>query len=281
MIKIQYEDVVRELAGKVDSPRLEGRMMLGFVLGKESGEIGVGEFILTETQHKCLEDILQKRKEGAPIDKLLGEKDFYKYRFKVSSEVLSPRSDTEVLVEAAGRLIFQNELKTVIDLGTGSGCILFSLLADFPSLCGVGLDVSKKALAVASENAKQLGVEGRCKLLNLSWNDENFVQKVGEKYDMIVSNPPYIPHDDIEGLDISVKNYDPLSALDGGDDGYRHYRRIAEVAPKILQEGGYILLEGGINQAREIRKIFEKQGFVWKQTLKDLSGIERCIILKK
>ncbi len=281
MIDIAFEQVVKQLVGKVDSPRLEARMVLAFVLGKDCDDIGSGVFDLTDEQSKCLEHILQKRIEGAPLDKLLGEKDFYKYRFKVSEDVLSPRPDTEILVEAAGKLIFQNKMEKVIDLGTGSGCILLSLLADFPSLSGAGVDASEKALVIAAENAKRLGIESRCRLMNLSWFDDDFVQKTGAKYDMIVSNPPYIPHSDIDALEVCVKSYDPLSALDGGEDGYDHYRKIAEVAPKILRKGGYILLEGGINQAQEIRNIFEKQGFVWFQTLKDLGGIERCIILKK
>lgn len=281
MINIAFEQVVKQLVGKVDSPKLEGRMVLAFILGKDSDEIGSGAFDLTEEQSEHLGKILQKRIDGAPLDKLLGEKDFYKYRFKVSEDVLSPRSDTEVLVEAAGRLIFQNKMEKVIDLGTGSGCILLSLLADFPSLSGVGIDASKKALAIAAENAKRLGVGNRCQLMNLSWFEDDFVQKTGVEYDMIVSNPPYIPSKDIDDLDVCVKSYDPLRALDGGDDGYDHYRKIAEVAPKILRKGGYILLEGGINQAQKIKNIFEKQGLVWCQTLKDLGGIERCIILKK
>lgn len=281
MIKIEFDNVVKSLAGKVDSPRLEGRIIMGYVLKKDDNEIIPKTYTLTIEQHKQLESIIKQRSQGCPLDKIIGEKDFYKYRFKVSQDVLSPRPDTETLVEAAGKLIFKNNLKKVLDLGTGSGCILLSLLADFPSLFGVGVDISNKALTIAKENAQRLGVEQRCYFKELSWDDEKFADKLGEEFDMIVSNPPYIPREDIKGLDTGVKDYDPFGALDGGEDGYDHYRLIAKKVPQILSKEGYLLLECGINQAENVKNIFEKQGLNWQETLRDLGGVERCIILKK
>ena len=216
-----------------------------------------------------------------PLDKLLGEKDFYKYRFKVSEDVLSPRPDTEVLVEAAVRLVSEQKLQTVLDMGTGSGCIILSLLAEFENLTGAAIDISEKALEIAKENARRLGISNRIKFYHQSWFNEKLEQVLGERYDMVVSNPPYIATSEIDWLERDVKDHDPRLALDGGDDGYKHYRQIAKAAYGLLKQGGYILLEGGINQAEEIRKIFENENFEHKETCMDLAGIKRCIILKK
>lgn len=280
-MKINFNDIVTALKGEVASPRLETRMILGHILSRESNDISPEEYELDEEQFSELRDIISKRLSKYPLDKLLGEKDFYKYRFKVSEDVLSPRPDTEVLVEAAVRLVSEQKLQTVLDMGTGSGCIILSLLAEFENLTGAAIDISEKALEIAKENARRLGLSNRIKFYHQSWFNEKLEQVLGERYDMVVSNPPYIATSEIDWLERDVKDHDPRLALDGGDDGYKHYRQIAKAAYGLLKQGGYILLEGGINQAEEIRKIFENENFEHKETCMDLAGIKRCIILKK
>lgn len=280
-MKINFNDIVTALKGEVASPRLETRMILGHILSRESNDISPEEYELDEEQFSELRDIISKRLSKYPLDKLLGEKDFYKYRFKVSEDVLSPRPDTEVLVEAAVRLVSEQKLQTVLDMGTGSGCIILSLLAEFENLTGAAIDISEKALEIAKENARRLDISNRIKFYHQSWFNEKMEQVLGERYDMIVSNPPYIATSEIDWLERDVKDHDPRLALDGGDDGYKHYRQIAKAAYGLLKQGGYILLEGGINQAEEIRKIFENENFEHKETCMDLAGIKRCIILKK
>ena len=280
-MKINFNDIVTALKGEVASPRLETRMILGHILSRESNDISPEEYELDEEQFSELRDIISKRLSKYPLDKLLGEKDFYKYRFKVSEDVLSPRPDTEVLVEAAVRLVLEQKLQTVLDMGTGSGCIILSLLAEFENLTGAAIDISEKALEIAKENARRLGISNRIKFYHQSWFNEKLEQVLGERYDMVVSNPPYIATSEIDWLERDVKDHDPRLALDGGDDGYKHYRQIAKAAYGLLKQGGYILLEGGINQAEEIRKIFENENFEHKETCMDLAGIKRCIILKK
>ena len=140
------------------------------------------------------------------------------------------------------------------------------------------MDVSPEALAVARENAARLGVSGRCSFVNQSWSEW---KPENEKWDMIVSNPPYIPRGEIAGLDAEVKDYDPHLALDGGEDGYGCYREIAGLVPLILQKGGYILLESGMGQAEDIMRIFSAQGLETVAVIPDLAGINRCVILKK
>ena len=175
-------------------------------------------------------------------------------------------------------LLPEDSESRILDLGTGSGCILLSLLAERKQAVGVGLDISPAALAVAAENAEALGLGGRCRLLAGSWNDTLFSSG---SFDMIVSNPPYIAHDEIEKLDTEVKDFDPPVALDGGADGYGCYREIAALAPVVLKKGGFILLESGVGQAERIAEIFIRGGLELVETAKDLAGINRCVILKK
>lgn len=265
----------------IESPRLEARIILASVLNCDSGDVCGREYELTAAQYNRLEEIVARRSRREPLDKILESKDFYKYNFKVNKDVLSPRPDTEILVEAAIKLAWQNKFSSVLDLGCGSGCIFLSILADCPAVFGCAVDVSPAALAVAAENSRHLGVSSRASFVCRSWFEEDFVSAIGRGFDMIVSNPPYIPAEDIDGLDDEVKIYDPRNALDGGVDGLKHYRRLAEVVPALLTPNGRVLLEGGINQAREIAGIFTKAGLTLEAILKDLAGIERCIILKK
>ena len=268
---MDFEELVRALAGgHIASPRLEAGMMMQAAADAAPRE-----------QKRLLEEMLEKRLAHYPLDKILGRRAFYKYDFEVSEDVLSPRPDTETLVEAAIDLTRKNDFSSVLDLGTGSGCILLSILGDCPQMRGVGVDKSRPALETAARNARRLKLEDRTAFRCLSWFDDNFVSVLGTGFDLLVSNPPYIPSGDIPGLDDEVRKHDPLSALDGGTDGLEHYKKIAEIAPLILKEGGYILLEAGIGQAADIRRIFSKGGLSPVSVLKDLAGIERCVILKK
>ena len=256
-------------------------MILAHILQKEMSEIYFSGFKLTPKQEQEAKSIVQKRILHWPLCKLLGEKGFYKYNFVVSEDVLSPRPDTEILVEAAIKCAKDMSAQRILDLGTGSGCIILSILADVDSLQGVAVDVSDKALQVAEKNAQNLGLTKRVHFVNKSWFDADFVSTLGQDFDIIVSNPPYIPSKDIAGLDSEVKEHDPLLALDGGADGMVHYKQIAKTAFAMLKAGGFIFLEGGIHQEKQIADIFEQAGFSLSHILKDYGGINRCIILKK
>ncbi len=281
-MKIRFDDIVSRLADThIASPRLEARIMLAHVLNCEASEIVPGEFELPEDKALQLEKIVSARLRHHPLDKLLGAKDFYKYRFQVNEAVLSPRPDTEILVEKALELAAGRNFASLLDLGTGSGCILLSILADCPEMKGTAVDASAGALAIARKNAELLGVSERVAFMHKSWFDQDFVQNFPLKFDLVVSNPPYIPDADIAMLDEEVRAHDPLSALSGGADGYDHYRRIAEIAPELLNDNGFILLEVGINQADEVAEIFAGRQLKLVEKVRDLAGIERCVILKK
>lgn len=274
-MSLSFEEVVQTLAAaKIPSPRMEARILLEHISGNPLGRVESDE-------EKKLRNLIAARINHTPLDKLLGGRDFYKNRFLVNESVLSPRPDTEILVEAAVRLIKQHKLKRILDLGTGSGCIILSILADCPETIGVAVDKSEAALEVARKNADALGLTQRVSFVNSSWFDRDFVKALGTGLEMIVSNPPYIPSPDIASLEPEVKDHDPLSALDGGADGFDHYKKIAEATPLLLAENGYILLEVGIGQAQTIKDIFAEKGLKPVEILPDLSGTERCVILKK
>ena len=273
-MEIDFNHIVSRLSGKVSSPRLEARLMIGSVLNQDADSLPLGKLELTAEQYQALMHLIEQRLAHWPLDKLLRHKDFYKYNFYVDSNVLSPRPDTEILVEQAASILASHpDSGSVLDLGTGSGCILLSLLADFPHLCGVGVDASASALQVAKQNAAALGVSARVDFLHLDWFATDFAARLGRKFALITSNPPYISSQDIASLDDEVKNHDPLSALDGGADGFDSYRRQAELAPELLQDGGYILLEGGIGQHEQIASVFIQAGLTHISTVPDLAGI--------
>ncbi len=222
-----------------------------------------------------INDLIKEKELGKPVDKIIGERGFYKHMFMVSEDVLTPRADTECLVEDAILFAKEKGVKNILDLGLGSGCILLSILADVENMRGVGVDISTKALEVAKENAKSLKVFNRCKFINASWFD----LPINEKFDIITSNPPYIETSVIETLDVGVKKYDPILALDGGADGLRDYRQIAKIAKDLLNDGGRIYLEVGYNQSQSVVEIFADYKCI--KIIKDLAGIERCLIFEK
>ncbi len=272
-----FYDTVRELAAAgIALPRLEARLLLAFVAGYPANMYDPAQ-ALTPGQKEKVRQLLDRRLQHEPLDKILGRREFYKYSFIVNNQVLSPRPDSEILVETAATLIAEKNMRSVLELGVGSGCLLLSLLADFPVLSGAGVDVSPAALAVAVENACLLGVKNRVCLLLFDYFKDTFK----EKFDLIISNPPYIPSGDIVELEPEVRNYDPRVALDGGADGLKHYRQIAAVAGYWLEENGYIVLEVGYGQAEAVEDIFAAAGWHPSGIKKDLSGVKRCVIIKK
>lgn len=280
MTQIFNQIVQKLISAGIENPRLEARLILAAAKNAECAEISAFTE-LSDNECETAKKMLAERLKHKPLDKILGHREFYKYDFFCDETVLSPRPDTEILVEQAAKLIFKHNMQNILELGVGSGCVVLSLLADFPFLCGTGVDISSKALKVAEKNALHLGVQNRINFFNFDWNDADFVSAFEKKFDIIVSNPPYIPSADIADLAPEVRDFDPLEALDGGESGFDAYERIAKIAPNLLKEDGYLLFEAGINQASKIAEISEEQGFKLLDTAKDLAGIERCLILQK
>lgn len=217
-----------------------------------------------------LQSFIQRAEAGEPIAKIIGHKGFWKGNFIVSKDVLDPRPDSETLIEAVLESYpnKQDPLR-ILDLGTGSGCLLISLIKEYQNARGVGVDISSKALAIAQQNAHDLPIDF------IEADMRHLPDNIG-RFDIIISNPPYIPTANIEGLDNAVKNYDPRLALDGGVDGLDFYRVIAQIhlSPALF-------IEIGKDQENDVISIMEKAGWTYQKSWKDLGGITRILAFTK
>jgi release factor glutamine methyltransferase len=219
---------------------------------------------LTEFGH-----LIQRRLVGEPVSRIRGWRDFYGRRFIVTPDVLDPRPETELLVEQG--LARLPKGGRVLDLGVGSGCILLSVLAERGDASGMGVDLSSKAIAIARRNAEMLEVADRVSFIEGSWH-----VAVDGSFDLVLSNPPYIPESDIAGLAIDVRDYDPRMALTPGGDGLAPYRAILAAMPGWLKPGGCIGFEFGIEQAASVTMLMRQAGLSDVEIHRDLAGIERA-----
>ena len=222
-----------------------------------------------------LENAIKRRLSHEPISKIIGKRGFWKSEFITSTDVLDPRPDSETLIEAVLKYCPKKEYR-ILDIGTGSGCLLFSLLDEYPDAAGIGLDKSPKALAVATKNQQNRSAE----LIEKDFFMDEWYQDLGT-FDIVISNPPYIPTEDILTLEPDVREYDPMLALDGGKDGLDAYRAISNSITNLLNDNGFLFLEIGIHQAKSVIDIFTRQGLIHLDTIRDLSGIERILVFQK
>ncbi len=258
----------------IEAPRAEARLLVAHVLGVTAERVfGWPETPLEAAQRQRLADLVGRRAEREPMAHLLGRREFWGLPFAVTSAVLTPRPETETLIEA---LIdsFPDRARalSVLDLGTGSGCLLLAALTEYPAAWGLGVDRSPAALAVAAANARGLGLERRCVLIAADWGDA-----LANVFDIVIANPPYIATAEIAALAPEVSRFEPRGALDGGDDGLDAYRRIAGQLGRLLAPGGRTFLEVGAGQAAAVGRLLESAGFRTR-TRRDLAGVERCII---
>lgn len=224
--------------------------------------------VVTEEDLCRYRECIEKRAGHIPLQHITGEQEFMGLSFRVNDQVLIPRQDTETLVEEA--LKYAMPGMRVLDLCTGSGCILISLLHFCPGLTGVGSDISAEALKMARTNGQRLHVEDRAQ-----WLCGDLFEKVTGAFDLIVSNPPYIRSAEIEELQEEVRLYDPRIALDGAEDGLLFYRRIIEESKSYLKNGGRLLFEIGCDQGRDVAELLENAGYTEVSVKKDLAGLDR------
>ena len=217
---------------------------------------------------------IDRRLQHEPVTRVLGVREFYGRLFQVSPAVLDPRADTETIIELTLQRMGQEPMR-ILDLGTGSGAIAITLLAERPNWSGIAADLSSDALEIAKANSTALGVAGRLAFHNGTWFDG-----ISEKFDLIVSNPPYIPHSDIFVLSLEVQNFDPHLALNGGGDGLEAYRAIAAGSAKYLNSKGLVILEIGAGQGADVTQIFINQGFELTEQKSDLGGHVRALAFK-
>lgn len=227
-----------------------------------------GEEDITQDAQKEYEIAVQKRAEHIPLQYIIGEQEFMGLRFKVNSNVLIPRQDTETLVEQVLKIVKPG--MKVLDLCTGSGCVLISVLKNAPELTGMGSDISKTALLVAKENAKLHEVDAE-------WVRSDLFDNITETFDVIMANPPYIPTGEILSLMPEVRDFEPENALDGGADGLDFYRKIAGQVKDYLNPGGYVYMEIGYDQGEAGSELMRNAGFTEVEVIKDLARNDRVV----
>jgi release factor glutamine methyltransferase len=266
-------------AAGIDNARFEARLLLAHASGvaiewlvAHGSDAAPPELALT------LRELTARRIKREPMAYIVGEREFWGLPFKVSPAVLVPRPDSETLIEAALALMpGRTGPWRIADLGVGSGCLLLTLLREFPNARGTGMDASPAALEVARANAEALGVAGRLRLVEGDWREPGWASRLEGPIDLLVSNPPYIETATIAGLMPDVARFEPLLALDGGVDGFVAYRAIAAEAARLVVPGGRVLIEAGEGQAPEIATLLAAAGFSPGRPWKDLGGIDRIV----
>jgi release factor glutamine methyltransferase len=261
---------------ETEMPSLDARLLLQHVTGLSHGDVAADPDCRIDADVVTKFDALVARRAAyEPVTRILELREFYGRNFRVTPDVLDPRADTETVVEVCLGLMPVDAPLRILDLGTGSGILAITLLAERKQASGLAIDVSTAALAVAKQNAALNGVVDRLHFVESSW-----FLKVKGKFDLIVSNPPYIPAADISKLDVEVKDHDPHLALVGGQDGLECYRAIAMGTGEYLAQNGSVVVEIGARQADDVIQIFAKYGFVLFQRLLDLGGHVRCLAFR-
>lgn len=268
----------RFAAAGIEDPAAEARILVGGLLDLQRVDFitGSGEQLRPDDETR-VHAAAERRLAGEPPYRILGRRSFYGLEFRLSQATLEPRPDTEILVEAVLDALAdrRSEPLAILDLGTGTGAIVLALLSQLPNARGTGLDLSPAALVTAAENAGLNGLADRFEVRQSDW-----FENISGAYDVIVSNPPYIPAKVIPSLDREVRDFDPHLALDGGEDGLEAYRAIASRAKPFLKENALVAVETGFDQRRSVEEIFRNQGFILTKAWKDYGGNDRVQVFR-
>lgn len=260
----------------IESFSLDAQLLLAHVLGKtREFVISRPEHILSTQEILDYESLIKRRQNREPLAKIIGKKEFWSMEFLVNSATLDPRPDSETIIEAVLE-IFPEKGKEIklIDFGTGSGCLLLTILSEYPNSLGIGVDINRDTLDVAVKNAEKLGLAKRSEFILNGW-----AEGMEGKFDLIISNPPYIKNSDIKELEPEVSAHEPYMALAGGEDGLDCYRLLASQINNLLKQDGYLILEFGMGQENSVKEIFENSGFRFVSFKNDLAGTTRCVVL--
>jgi release factor glutamine methyltransferase len=272
------DGAARLAAVGIDGAAREARLLLQAAAGLPiSTQIAFPERTLAADAAARLDELLERRARREPMAQILGRREFWSLAFKVTADTLDPRPDSETLVQAVlDQVPDRSAPVRLLDFGTGTGCLLLALLHELPNATGVGVDVSAAALAVAVENANALGLARRAAFRCGNWDDG-----VDPGFDIVFSNPPYIPSGEIAGLQPEVASFEPRLALDGGSDGLDAYRRLGPAAARLLVRNGLAAFEIGIGQDDSVRRIMAAAGLRHIATVRDLAAVERCLLFRK
>jgi len=271
-------EAARTLGANIGEPRLDAGVLMSHVIGRDRAFlVAHPEATIAEPQLKQFEEFIARRAQGEPLQYITGHQEFFKLDFEVTPDVLIPRPETELIVEAALELVDTNAEFAFADIGTGSGCLAVSILNECRTTRALAIDISEQALRITQRNAERHRVANRLRLVQSDLFD---AISVNETFDLIVSNPPYVSDDEMKTLQREVQR-EPRAALAGGSDGLALIRRLLLDAPGHLTPGGYLVFEFGINQDVAIRDLVDRE--VWKliEIRNDLQQIPRTIVLQK
>ena len=273
-IKIATTDLNKN---KIDSSILDTEILMSKVINRDRGFVILNpKEDIKENNYSYFRKLVHERAKGKPIAYLIGKKHFWKYEFDITEDVLIPRPDTEIIVEQVLN-IFKNKNKiNFLDIGVGSGCILLSILKEKKNYSGTGIDKSSKCVKLSKINANKLGVKNRVKIFKSDVDNFNL-----GKYDLIISNPPYIKKLDLKYLDRDVINFEPKLALDGGLEGISEIRKVINKSSELIKKKGKLILEIAFDQKNEVVKLLKDKGFYIDIIVKDLAKNDRCIISTK
>jgi release factor glutamine methyltransferase len=265
-------------AAGIDEPRREARLLLAAALAVDTAVIlGHADRVLGRSECARFARFLARRAAREPTARVLGRREFWSLDFALAPETLVPRPDSETVVEAAlANISDRGAALRVLDLGTGTGCLLLALLSELPASTGIGIDLVANAAVMARRNAAALGLAGRSRFIAGSWGTA-----ITGRFDVIVANPPYINSEAIAALAPEVAHYDPRIALDGGTGGLDSYRALAPDLMRLLSDGGVAAVEMGAGQAKPVAAVMQQMGLVIKKICSDLAGIERCLVLRR
>ncbi|MDA9104951.1 peptide chain release factor N(5)-glutamine methyltransferase [Candidatus Pelagibacter sp.] len=262
---------------KIANPQLDSEILLSNSIKRDKKHIILNpKEILNSKQLGKFKSLIERRKKGEPIAYLINKKEFWKDEFFVNKDVLIPRPDSELIIEQVLKIYPRDVQIQVLDIGTGSGCILLSILKERSNFYGTGIDISKKSINVSKFNAKQLNLINRVKFFHSSVDNFN-----NGKYDVVVSNPPYIKQLSLKYLEKDVVNFEPKLALSGGFDGFSKIRKVINKASILIKKNGKFILEIGFNQKNKVIKILKEEGFYVNKAIKDYGKNDRCIISTK
>ena len=262
---------------KIKSAELDSEILMSKAIDKEKKFLILNfNNVIPKKNLNIFNDLVNQRSKGKPIAYLLKKKEFWKNEFVVDRNVLIPRPDTEILVEQALELTKNKNKLNLLDVGVGSGCILLSILNEKKNFYGTGIDICGKSLSICRVNSHKLGLNKRLRLFKS--NIDNF--QYG-KYDLIISNPPYIKKYDLKCLEKDVIGFEPKQALDGGIEGLSEIRKVISKSSELIKKNGFLILEIGFDQKNRVKQILQNKGFYIKKIVKDLSGHDRCIVSTK
>lgn len=264
-------------AAGIDDADVDARVLAGHALHLDRARlVSQSDRVLEAREVNAISGLAARRLKREPVSRILGRKEFWSLALAITSDVLVPRPETETVVESTLDFVVRNGLRMeklrILDLGTGSGALLVALLNELPNATGIGTDISRAALEVAQINVAQFGFESRSSLIAC-----DMAAGVQGQFDLVVSNPPYIARGEIASLAPEVRDYDPMMALDGGDDGLTAYRSISADAKRILAQGGRLFVEMGAGQEPAVRELFTNAGLVVGIARNDLAGTPRVL----